>query len=237
MLHDKSFLCFIPARGGSKGVPNKNIRIMAGKPLLAYPIEAAEASGIVDRIVVSTDSDKIGAIAEAYGAEFIKRPAELATDNASVKGAIVHGLSQLPKYDYVLLMEATSPLTIGRDILRAAKKMLNANADMIMGVCRASPDQVMIGRLGPNESMKGFLPKDLRICPRQERPVYHFLNGALQMGKYDIFAKSKDFFEQNTIAFVMGPKDSIHIDTMGDWERVEERLTTLAKYNNWLGNG
>ena len=237
MLQGKSFLCFIPARGGSKGVPNKNIRLMNGKPLIAYPIRAAEESGIVDRIVVSTDSDKIGVIAEAYGAEFIKRPPELATDPAIVKDAIVHGLSQLPKYDYVLLMEATSPLTIGRDILKAAKKMLNAKADMIMGVCRASPEQVMIGRLGPNESMKDFLPKDLRICQRQERPTYHFLNGALQMGKYDIFAEAKDYFEQNTIAFVMGPKDSIHIDTMGDWERAEQRLKTLDQYGNWASNG
>lgn len=234
MLKNKSFLCIIPARGGSKGIPNKNIKLMHGKPLIAYPIREAEASGIIDRTVVTTDSEKIGVIAEAYGAEFIRRPSELATDSSLVKDVIVHALSLLPKYDYVLLLEPTSPLTIGHDILKAAKKMLNAKADMILGVCRASPDQIMIGRLGPNDSLKNFLPKDLRTCPRQERPAYYFLNAAFYMGKYDIFAKQKDFYEQNTIALVMGAKDSIHIDTIDDWERVEKRIKILDRYGDWL---
>lgn len=224
MYRSKSFLCVIPARGGSKGIPNKNVRLLDGKPLISYAINAAKDSGIFDTIVTSTDSDRIAGIAEVYGSEVIKRPPALATDDSLVGDTMVHALRLLPKHDYVVLLEATSPLLIGRDLLSAATKLVSEKADMVLSVCKATPDMVMIGKLGKNGSMKNFIPKDLRTCPRQKRPDYYYLNGAIYMGKWDIFAKNRDFYEQNTIAYEMHPEDHIHVDTEVDWINVERAI-------------
>lgn len=224
MYRGRSFLCVIPARGGSKGIPDKNIRLLDGKPLISYAINAAKDSGIFDIIVTSTDSDRIASVAEVYGSQIIKRPPELATDNSLVADTMIHALNQIQKHDYVVLLEATSPLLIGRDLMMAAKKLIDSNTDMVLSVCKATPDMVMIGRLGKNDSMKNFIPKDLRTCPRQHRPDYYYLNGAIYMGKWEVFAKNKDFYEQDTIAFVMHPEDHIHIDTEVDWINVERAM-------------
>jgi CMP-N-acetylneuraminic acid synthetase len=214
----------IPARGGSKGVPNKNIRLLDGRPLISYIINTAKDSGIFDTIVTTTDSEKIADVARMYGSQVIMRPPELAKDDALVEDAMVHALSQLSKHDYVALLEPTSPLLIGRDILGAVKKLVEKKADMVLSICKATSDMVMIGRLGKNGSLKNFLPKDLRTCPRQKRPTYYYLNGAIYIGKWNIFARKKDFYEQDTIAFEMHPEDHIHIDTEVDWINVERAL-------------
>ena len=224
MLQDKTFICVIPARGGSKGIANKNIKPMLGRPLISYCIQAAKESGIFDKIVVTTDSEKIKSVVDDV--KIIDRPSKLAQDNSLVQDAIAHALTE--KYDYVLLLEPTSPLVTGVDIRLAAKQMLSKNADMIISVCRASPDVATIGRLGKDLSMKDFLPKEVRICPRQQRPEYHYLNSAIYMGKWEIFKEKKDYYEQNVIAYVMNG-DSVHIDDMGDWRLAEYFLS--KRYN------
>lgn len=224
MYRDKSFLCVIPARKGSKSIPNKNITLIAGKPMIAYVIEAARQSGIFDKVVVTTDSDKIASISEIYGAEIIRRPPELSGDEAVVEDAMVHALNQLPKYDYVLLLEPTSPMIIGRDILLAAKKIIESKADMVVSVCKATPEMVTIGRLRDNDSMKGFLSRELRQLPRQKRPDYYYMNSAIYLGKWHIWAERKDYFDENTVALVMHRDDSIHIDTYEDLYKVERAM-------------
>ena len=222
MLQNKSFICIVPARKGSKGIPNKNIKPMLGRPLISYCIQAAKDSGIFDRIVVTTDSEKIKA---AVDVDVIDRPSELAKDDSLVQDAVAHALTE--EYDYVLLLEPTSPLVVGSDILKAAKELITKNADMIISVCRASPDVATIGRLGKNLSMKGFLPKEVRTCPRQQRPEYYYLNSAIYMGKWSIFKEKKDYYEQNTIAYVMD--NGVHIDDMGDWRLAEYFLSKRYK--------
>ena len=234
MLQGKSFICVIPARGGSKGIPNKNIKPMLGRPLISYCIQAAKESGIFDKIVVTTDSSKIiGVVMDLdlrTGDEIIPRPSLLAKDDSLVQDAVEHALLALTeKYNYVLLLEPTSPLVTGADIRLAAKQMLSKNANMIISVCKASPDAATIGRLGKDLSMKNFLPKEVRICPRQQRPEYHYLNSAIYMGKWEIFKEKKDYYEQNVIAYVMPPESSVHIDDMGDWRLAEYFLS--KRYN------
>lgn len=222
MLQNKSFICIIPARGGSKGIPNKNTKPMLGRPLISYCIQAAKDSGIFDKIIVTTDSEKIKA---AVDIDVIDRPSELAQDDSLVQDAVAHALTE--RYDYVLLLEPTSPLVTGSDIYRAAKNLIDNNADMIISVCKASPDVATIGRLGKDLSMKNFLPKEVRICPRQQRPEYHYLNSAIYMGKWEIFKEKKDYYEQNVIAYVMD--NGIHIDDMGDWRLAEYLLSKRYK--------
>ena len=224
MYQDKSFLCIIPAREGSKGIPNKNITLIDGKPMIAYVIEAARQSGVFDKIVVTTDSDKIASVSEVYSAEIIRRPSELSGDEAVVEDAMVHALNQLPKYDYVLLLEPTSPMIIGRDILLAAKKIIESGADMVVSVCKATPEIVTTGQLGENGSMRGFLPKELRQLPRQKRPEYYYLNSAIYLGKWFIWAGRKDYYDENVVALIMHPDDSVHIDTYEDLYKAERAM-------------
>lgn len=203
--------------------------------MIAYVIEAAKQSGIFNRIVVTTDSERIKTISQLYGADMvIDRPPELATDDAVVEDAIIHALGKLPKYDYILLLEPTSPLLIGRDILKAAKIILNKNADMVLSVCKASPDMVMIGRLGKDNSMYNFLPKDMRTCPRQKRPDYYYLNSAIYLGKYYIWAEKIDYYEKDTVAMIMHPEDSIHIDTEEDLIKVERLMERRKIFREFL---
>lgn len=232
MLRSKTFTCIVPARAGSKGIPNKNIRPMNGKPLIEYVIDAAKSSGIFEQIAVTTDSDRIVDICPIL---CINRPSELATDDALVADAIQHALTQLPETDYVLLLEPTSPMLGGGDILRAAKYLLNEKADMVISVEPANPDWLTTGRLGKDNSLRDFLPKDLRTAPRQNRPKYYCLNSAIYMGKWKIFKNKLDYYEQDTKAFIMMKDSSIHIDTEEDWIKASRELKRRADWRGVFG--
>src|SRR3990167_2128914 len=124
MRGGKSFLAVIPARGGSKGIPNKNVKDFCGKPLIQWSIEAAKDSGVFDRIIVNSDSDKILAVAAKCGADVQPRPAELASDTSLVADVMVNSLLRLgEKYDYVQLIQATSPGLRPAQIQGAARKI------------------------------------------------------------------------------------------------------------------
>ncbi len=120
-------LAVIPARGGSKGVPRKNIREVGGRPLIYWTIKAAQDSGVIERLVVSTDDDEIASVAESFGAEIIKRPAELAIDVAPTEPTILHALEEVEKGgyapDYISLIQCTSPFLTGDIILKAVTKL------------------------------------------------------------------------------------------------------------------
>jgi len=143
MIDNRKIICIIPARGGSKGLSRKNIRSFCGKPLIAWPIAAALGSRYVDRVVVSTDDEEIAAVAHTYGADVpFLRPAELANDTASSFAVIEHTLNFLrerrEQYDYLLLLEPTSPATESSDIDSAVETLAASreNADSIVGVAK-----------------------------------------------------------------------------------------------------
>ena len=129
----------IPARGGSKGVSRKNVRLLAGKPLIAHTIEHALGARFVTRVIVSTDDDEIASVSKEYGAEVVKRPAELATDTATSESALKHVLDHLRGVegytpDLVVFLQCTSPVRTSRDIDRAAQLLLDKGADSLVSV-------------------------------------------------------------------------------------------------------
>ena len=177
-------LAIIPARGGSKGIPRKNLRELLGKPLLQYPIDTARQSRFVDRIVVSTDDPEIGDLAGKLGVEVIWRPAELATDTALVIDAIRYTINHLRERGYdpavVTLLEATAPVRRVQDLDRAIEAVLTGRADTAASFHEAevSPNRLWkvdeaAGTAGPY--LEGAQP----FLPRQQQPKAYQLNGQI----------------------------------------------------------
>ncbi len=224
-MKDKKFLCIIPARGGSKGIPNKNIIDLHGYPLIYYAITAAKESGIFDRIIVSTDSKGIAIVSKYYGVDVpFLRPSYLATDDSLVDDTIVHALKHIErhneKYDYVCLLQATSPLIASIDIVNAKQLLFDKKAEMIVSVGE-SPINIAYTRKIPEDlSMKEF---SVGVCGtnRQQFEKMYFLNGAIYFGKWDIFYDKKNYYEQDTYAYKMPYEKSIDIDNEFDLELVK----------------
>ena len=223
-VNKMKFICIIPARGGSKGIINKNIIDIEGHPLIYYTINAAIKSNIFDRVVVTTDSIKIGDISKKCGAEvpFI-RPEYLATDDSRVDDSMVHALKYIEEYDkryeYVCLIQPTSPLIDFEDIINVKKLLLEKEADMIVSVGE-SPINIRWARSLPEDlSMKNF---SSGICGtnRQCFKNIYYLNGAIYLGKWNIFYEKKDYYQQNTFAYIMPYKKSIDIDNEFDLKLV-----------------
>jgi len=214
----------IPARGGSKSIKNKNTIPLRGRPLIYYVIQAALDSHIFDKIVISTDCPRIKVVAEVYGIETIGRPLELAEDDSRIEDVIVDVLRKLPKHDYVQLLEPTCPLLQGADIIQAANKLLDARADMIISVCKSNAPIGVSAPLGDNGSMKGFVPSEIRRRNRQDIPEHYQLNSAIYMGKWDVFYNDLDYYEINTIAYIMRRDAVIHIDEGEDLIEAERIL-------------
>jgi len=228
MLWGKTFLCIIPARGGSSRLKNKNILPINGRPLIYWVIKAAKDSRLIDRLVVSTDSKKIAKKAREFGAEVQTRPKELATDISPVRDTMIYTLKEIEKedrrYDYVLLLEATSPLTTGKDIKKAIINLLNKKADMVISVCKSRTPLGASRPLPEDRSLKGFLPKELRDKRSQDHPQAYQLNGAIYLAKWDIFAEGKDYYEQNTYAYISPEDEFIDINDKYDFALAESIL-------------
>ncbi|MDI3473276.1 MAG: CMP-N,N-diacetyllegionaminic acid synthase [Thermotogaceae bacterium] len=229
MFKGKRFLALIPARGGSKGLKDKNIRLLNNKPLLAYTIEAAKESGIFDRIIVSTDSEKIAAVALKYGAEVpFMRPKELATDTASSMDVLIHTIKLLQEsgdiYDYVVLLQPTSPLRTSQDIVEAANLLIKKNANSVVSVCRVEHSPLWSNTLPEDLSLKDFIRPEIKNLRRQDLPIFYRLNGAIYIAKVSYILETKDFFGQGSYAYIMPVNRSVDIDTEFDLALAEVLL-------------
>lgn len=223
-------LYIIPARGGSKGLPNKNIRLLDNKPMIAYSIIAAQNSHYKGKVVVSTDSEKIATISKEYGAEVpFMRPQELATDSAASIDVIFHAIDYYKErnihFDLVALLQPTSPLRISEDINNAIKKLLDKNAETIVGVCESEHHPLWANTLPVDGSMKNFLPESIKGLNRQQLPIYYRLNGAIFISTIDALYKQKTFIHQNTFSYIMPNERSIDIDHEIDFKLAELILT------------
>ena len=216
MYKNKKFMCIIPARGGSKGLRHKNILPLAGKPLISYAINAAKESGIFDYIAVSTESLDIAAIVKKYGIEVIHRPASLATDKADVMDTMQHAILPFTDYDYVQLLEPTSPLVDGEDIRQAADMLIKTDADMIIGVCESKAPLGISKPLGDDYSMRNFLPSVFRRKGRQEVPKSYQINSHIYVGRWKIFKDNLDYWDMDVRGFIMPQEKSVHIDNPVD---------------------
>ena len=137
MINGKKVLCVIPARGGSKGIPRKNIRIVGGKPLITFTVEVALKSNYIDKVVVSSEDKEILSIAGRIDATPLTRPAELSRDNTPGVEAVLHAIDQFPGYDYVVLLQPTSPLRLVEDIDNSLALCNDNNFPCSVSVCEA----------------------------------------------------------------------------------------------------
>ncbi|MGF7059795.1 cytidylyltransferase domain-containing protein [Brassicibacter mesophilus] len=216
MYNNKKFLAIIPARSGSNGLKDKNIRELNGKPMIAYSIEAAKNSNIFDDIMVSTDSHKYADISIKYGASVPSlRPEYLSTDTATTNDVIDYTINILKEigkeYDYFMLLQPTSPLRTSKDIVDAIKLLFEKEANSIVSVCEAEHSPLYMNELDESLSIDGFLIKDTKTI-RQELPKYYRLNGAIYICNTDYFLKYKDFYREKSYAYIMDKKSSIDID-------------------------
>jgi CMP-N-acetylneuraminic acid synthetase len=215
-------LGIIPARGGSKGIPRKNIFPIAGKPLLAWSIEAArEAADVLDRVVVSTEDAEIAAVAARYGAEVVPRPPALAVDSATSESAIVHALEHLAGAGYepeaVILLQPTSPLRTAAHIRDAVTRFFDGGFETLVSI---SPVHELPFLPQPDGSLR---PGYERRARRQDREPMWFENGAVFMCSAALAKQGKIFGER--MGYLKMPRDeSVDIDDMTDMTLAETLL-------------
>ncbi|MDK2081719.1 cytidylyltransferase domain-containing protein [Aliarcobacter butzleri] len=223
-----NILCTICARGGSKSVKNKNIKELKGKPLIAYTIEQAKASGLFEHIVVSTDSDDIANVAKEYGAEvFFKRNEEMASDTAGKLDVIKDAFEKSEKYynkkfDYLIDLDATAPLRIVEDIINSFKQFKeNDNDNLITAMpSRRSPYFNLVEQ---DKDGKVYLSKklDSAVVRRQDAPKSYDMNASIYIWKRDIILNENSIFLEKTGLYVMPEERSIDIDNELDFKFVE----------------
>lgn len=211
-------LGIIPARGGSKGVPRKNIRDVAGRPLIAYTIAAAQASRLLTRCLVSTDDSETAQISAALGCEVMERPAALAQDDTPTVDAVKHVFatleSQGESFDYGLVLQPTSPLRTGLDIDSALQALLHSDADSVVGVYQVSDHHPARMYTLENGQLVSF-DKTFAAARRQDLPPVYHRNGA-------IYAFRRSLLEQNTLLgnlilpYIMEENRSLNIDNEYD---------------------
>ncbi|MBU5253536.1 acylneuraminate cytidylyltransferase family protein [Lysinibacillus sp. JK80] len=222
-------LAVIPARGGSKGVPGKNIRLLAGKPLIAWTIEAAKRSKYITTTIVSTDDEEISTVAIEYGAEvpFI-RPAHLAEDDTPGVAPILHALEQCPDYDYVVVLQPTSPLRTAEDIDGTIEKMFKNDGDFCVSVAEASQSPYWMYTLNKDDVMQPLIDSPL-VVRRQELPKAYILNGAVYVAKVEELKKTESFITSETVAYEMPEERSFDIDVEKDFLVCENIMQPLVE--------
>lgn len=219
MSNQKKYLAIIPARGGSKRLPRKNILPLAGKPLIAWSIEAALASSVIDKVVVSSDDDEILQVSSEYPVELIKRPESLATDTATSFDAIKHAIRLYPEYEYTVLLQPTSPLRSAVHIDEAIKLLEDKQADAVISVCETEHNPLWSNILPEDSSMSAFLRDELLNIRSQDLSTYYRLNGAIYICKTSKLLEQGSFFlKENIYAYVMDQKNSVDIDTEMDFK-------------------
>lgn len=218
MYNNKKFLAIVPARGGSKRLPRKNILDLAGKPLIAWSIEAGLKSRYIDDVVVTSDDDEILDIAQSFEARIIKRPDELAHDTATTFDAINHAIANSPHYDYIVLLQPTSPLRNAEHIDEAIELLLEKKADAIVSVCEMDHSPLWSNTLPKDGNMNTFLRDEIKNKRSQDFEQFYRLNGAVYICKTETLLAQKSFFiESNIFAYIMDKKSSVDIDEAIDF--------------------
>ncbi len=236
MADQKNRLALIPARGGSKGLPQKNIRLLGGKPLIAWTIEAAIQSACFTHVVVSTDDPEIAAISKNFGAEVpFQRPPELAGDTAKSIDVILHVIEWFGQrgasFQELALLQPTSPLRNADDIKGALKVFQEKKAVScecaVVSVCQSEHSPLWMNTIGEDLSMAGFLPKSAAGEGRQSLQQYYRLNGAVYLANVSYLKENNGFFGPKTYAYMMPQERSVDIDTELDLKFAEFLLTRI----------
>lgn len=226
MYRDKKFLAVIPARGGSKGLPGKNIKDLCGKPLIAYTIETALNSKVFDKVIVSTDSLEIAKTAEKYGAEIpFLRPVELATDTADSMDVLIHAMNYLKdigeEFDYIVKLQPTSPLRTVEDIQKSIELLFEKGADSIISISECQHHPLWCNTLTSDLRMNNFIKEEIKNKNRQELPVYYQINGLIFLSSIEVLLKTREWYGKNSYAYISKSENAIDIDNMIDFNIVK----------------
>lgn len=225
MYRGKTFLAIIPARGGSKRVPRKNVLELGGKPLIVWSIEAGVKSKYIDDVVVTSDDEEILSIAENSGAKIIKRPDELSSDTATTFDAIKHTVEMLERYDYVVLLQPTSPLRGEKHIDEAIELLMQKSSDAVVSVCEMDHSPLWSNTLPEDGSMSSFLRDEVKNRRSQDLEKYYRINGAIYICKTELLLKEKTFFLSDNIhAYKMDRESSVDIDEEIDFKLAEAMI-------------
>lgn len=226
MIGNKRVLAVVPARGGSKGIPGKNLKVIAGRSLLHRTIDQALAAKTVDEVVVTSDDQEILRHArEIDGVKTLERPGNLAADDTAMWPVVIHALDNSSPYDIVVLLQPTSPLRLADDIDSAVSMLEERNANSVMSVCEVATSPYWMFTIGEGDRLQRILPKQ-QVATRQELPTCFEINGALYIVDSSWFRTSHLFVDDDTLAYVMPRSRSVDIDTVEDLAIAESSLET-----------
>lgn len=232
MFNSKKILALIPARGGSKGIKGKNIYPLAGKPLIAYTIEAALKSIYIDSTVITTDSQEIAETAKKFGAEVpFLRPPELADDRAKTLDAVLHALAELNtlnrNYDALVLLQPTSPLRTSEDIDKAIEIFFASGEKGLASISPVEDSPLLIRSLSSDGKIVQLLSGNSTFR-RQDMPEYYRVNGSIYINKISEI-NTNTSFNDNIIPFIMDKKHSVDIDEMKDLILAEYYISLMKQ--------
>lgn len=222
MYRDSKILAVIPARGGSKGVPRKNIRQVHGKPLLAWTAEAALASKYLDEVVLSSEDAQILETGKSLGLSVpYVRPQELAEDTTTAVEVALDVISNVRGYDHILLLQPTSPLRTTKDIDTCIQSCLDSGSPSCVSVAEPDKSPFWMYTVGDNGTLEPLLDPCHRNKRRQDLPPVYVPNGALYLSRIDAFLASHSFITADTIPYCMPKIRSLDLDTEQDFAMLE----------------
>jgi len=222
MYKSKNILALIPARAGSKRLPDKNIKDFCGKPLVAWTIKQAKKSEYIDKVIVSTDSKKIANVCKMYGCQIpFLRPKCLSGDEAKSIDVVLHALNYMEKnekeYDLIMLLQPTSPLKNSGDIDKAVELLFSKNAKSIVSVCKTNYQSCWINTLTKDGCMKNFTKREKKNGKERKSAVFYKLNGAIYLAYSNYIKRFKSFIKDETFAYIMPQERSVDIDNESDF--------------------
>lgn len=218
-------IALIPARGGSKGIPRKNIKLFNKKPLIYWTIKQALESDCIDRVVVSTDDEEIADIARTFSADVpFLRPKKFSEDDSPGIDTVIHALENLPEAEDILLMQPTSPLRRIFDVNEIFKIRAKYKSDSAVSISRTGKNIDLFFKKNSNHTITP-ISKNAKMLPRQKYRDLFTLNGALYLANKALIFKNKSFFSSQTIGYIMPQEFSIDIDTQLDWDIAEFLFT------------
>jgi len=226
-------LGLIPARGGSKGIPDKNLKELAGKALLAYTAEAAQASGLIDRLVLSTDSKEIAELGRSLDIEVpFMRPAELAQDETAMLPVLQHAVRELEadgwKAEIIVLLQPTSPLRKAKHISAAVEMLKTNKCDSVVSVVEIpelfAPQKAMRKQ---NDLLQFWLPDGHTITSRQQLVPAYAREGTVFVFWRDVLMEQNSIYGEKCLPLILSSDESMNLDDWEDWQLAEEILKNV----------
>lgn len=225
VIEGRRVLGVIPARGGSKGVPRKNVRLVGGRPLIQWTIDAAHQSTILDRVILSCEDAEIMAVAAACGCEVpFQRPAELASDHTPAIEVVLDVIARFPEYDIVVLLQPTSPLRTASDIDGTIETMVRHDASTSVSVTEVEKSPYWMFEIDAATGRLRPLLSESTAARRQDLPPVFQLNGAVYAASVKELVAKKKFVDSGTVPYIMPRDRSLDLDSEIDFRLLELHL-------------